>query len=44
MPRPLWADEAGRLYHAMNRGRLRAGVLKKEGDIASIDLMAPPSI
>ena len=32
MPRPPRADAAGGLYHALNRGNLRADIFKKEGD------------
>jgi hypothetical protein len=37
MPRPPRADEAGGLYHALNRGNLRADIFKKEGDFAAFD-------
>ena len=30
MPRPRRADEAGGLYHALNRGNLRATIFRKE--------------
>ena len=32
MPRPPRADEAGGLYHALNRGNLKATIFQKEGD------------
>ncbi len=32
MPRPPRADEAGGLYHALNRGNLRADIFRKEAD------------
>jgi putative transposase len=32
MPRPPRADEAGGLYHALNRGNLRATIFHKEAD------------
>ena len=37
MPRGPRADEAGRLYHALNRGNLRAGIFKKEADFAAFE-------
>ncbi len=37
MPRPPRADEAGGLYHALNRGNLRADVFRKEGDFAAFE-------
>ena len=30
MPRPPRADEAGGLYHALNRGNMRAEIFHKE--------------
>lgn len=32
MPRPPRADEAGGLYHALNRGNLRAEIFHKDAD------------
>ena len=32
MPRPPRADEAGGLYHALNRGNLRATIFHKPDD------------
>jgi putative transposase len=37
MPRPPRADEAGGLYHALNRGNLRADIFKKEGDFVAFE-------
>lgn len=37
MPRPPRADEAGGLYHALNRGNLRATIFRKEGDYAAFE-------
>ena len=37
MPRPPRADEAGGLYHALNRGNLRADIFKKEGDFVTFE-------
>ena len=37
MPRPPRADEAGGLYHALNRGNLRADVFHKEEDFAAFE-------
>ncbi len=37
MPRPPRADEAGGLYHALNRGNLRATIFHKEGDYAAFE-------
>ena len=34
MPRPPRADEAGGLYHALNRGNLRADIFHKDADFA----------
>ncbi|TWU01091.1 hypothetical protein Pla52n_44630 [Stieleria varia] len=34
MPRPPRADEAGGLYHALNRGNLRATIFHKDADYA----------
>jgi putative transposase len=31
------ADEAGGLYHALNRGNLRADIFKKEADYAAFE-------
>ena len=35
MPRAPRADEAGGLYHALNRGNLRADIFRKEEDFAA---------
>ncbi len=37
MPRPPRADEADGLYHALNRGNLRADIFKKEGDFVAFE-------
>jgi putative transposase len=37
MPRPPRADEAGGLYHALNRGNLRADIFKKEDDFVAFE-------
>lgn len=37
MPRPPRADEAGGLYHALNRGNLRADIFRKEADFAAFE-------
>ena len=37
MPRPERADEAGGLYHALNRGNLRATIFHKDGDFAAFE-------
>jgi len=37
MPRPPRADEAGGLYHALNRGNLRAGIFREEGDFVAFE-------
>jgi len=37
MPRPPRADEAGGLYHALNRGNLRADIFKKDADFAAFE-------
>ena len=37
MPRSPRADEAGGLYHALNRGNLRADIFKKEADFAAFE-------
>ncbi|TWU47979.1 transposase [Rubripirellula reticaptiva] len=37
MPRPPRADEAGGLYHALNRGNLRADIFKKDEDFAAFE-------
>lgn len=37
MPRPPRADEAGGLYHALNRGNLRATIFHKEEDYAAFE-------
>ena len=34
MPRAPRADEAGGLYHVLNRGNLRADIFRKEEDLA----------
>ena len=37
MPRSPRADEAGGLYHALNRGNLRADIFKKEADFVAFE-------
>jgi putative transposase len=37
MPRPPRADEAGGIYHALNRANMRAIIFKKEGDYAAFE-------
>ncbi|WP_342190332.1 transposase [Stieleria varia] len=37
MPRPPRADEAGGLYHALNRGNLRATIFHKDADYAAFE-------
>jgi len=37
MPRPPRADEAGGLYHALNRGNLRATIFRKDGDYLAFE-------
>ncbi|MEZ6090897.1 MAG: transposase [Pirellulaceae bacterium] len=37
MPRPPRADEAGAIYHALNRGNLRADIFKKPEDYAAFE-------
>ena len=37
MPRPPRADEAGGLYHALNRANMRAEIFKKEGDYEAFE-------
>ena len=37
MPRPPRADEAGGLYHTLNRGNLRASIFHKEGDFEAFE-------
>lgn len=37
MPRPPRADEAGGLYHALNRGNLRADIFKQEVDFVGFE-------
>ena len=37
MPRPPRVDEAGGLYHALNRGNLRADIFKKAGDFVALE-------
>jgi putative transposase len=32
MPRPPRADEAGAIYHVLNRGNSRQAIFRKEGD------------
>lgn len=39
MPRSPRADEAGGLYHALNRGNLRAEIFKKEADYAAFEML-----
>ena len=37
MPRPPRADEAGGLYHALNRANLRAEIFRKDADYAAFE-------
>ena len=37
MPRSPRADEAGGLYHALNRGNLRAEIFKKQEDYVAFE-------
>jgi len=37
MPRPPRADEAGGLYHALNRGNARAAIFRKEADYEAFE-------
>ncbi|MEQ1829557.1 MAG: transposase, partial [Pirellula sp.] len=37
MPRPQRADEALGIYHALNRGNLRATIFHKEGDYVAFE-------
>ena len=37
MPRSPRSDAAGELYHALNRGNLRADIFKKEGDFEAFE-------
>ncbi len=37
MPRPSRVDEAGGLYHALNRGNLRAEIFHKDEDYAAFE-------
>ena len=37
MPRPSRADEAGSLYHALNRGNARAAIFCKEADYQAFE-------
>lgn len=37
MPRPPRADEAGALYHALNRGNARATIFHKDDDYAAFE-------
>ena len=37
MPRPSRADEAGGLYHALNRGNLCAEIFHKDEDFAAFE-------
>lgn len=37
MPRPERADEAGGLYHALNRGNLRATIFHKDADYVAFE-------
>ena len=37
MPRPPRADEAGGLYHVLNRGNLRADIFRKEADFGAFE-------
>jgi putative transposase len=37
MPRPLRADEAGGIYHALNRGNARQRIFRKDADYAAFE-------
>ncbi|MFO7904780.1 MAG: transposase [Pirellulaceae bacterium] len=37
MPRPPRADEAGGLYHALNRGKLRPAIFHKEKHFEAVE-------
>ena len=37
MTRPPRADEAGGLYHALNRGNLHADIFRKEADFVAFE-------
>ncbi len=37
MPRPPRADEAGGLYHALNRGNSRARIFRKQADYEAFE-------
>ena len=37
MPRPPRADEAGGLYHALNRGNLRVTIFHKDADFEAFE-------
>ena len=37
MPRPPRADEAGGLYHALNRGNLQGDIFREEGDFLAFE-------
>jgi putative transposase len=37
MPRPLRADEAGGIYHALNRGNARSGIFRKDADYEAFE-------
>ena len=37
MPRAPRADEAGGLYHALNRGNLRADIFRKDADFSAFE-------
>ena len=37
MLRPPRADEAGGLYHALNRGNLRANIFRSNADFAAFE-------
>ena len=37
MPRPRRADEANAIYHALNRGNLRATIFHKDGDYIAFE-------
>ena len=36
MPRPLRADYAGEIYHALNRGNARNDIFFKDGDFRGV--------
>jgi len=44
MPRPLRADEAGGLYHALNRGNSRAEIFHKDADFEAFERILGESL